>query len=391
MPLNAEDVLRTLEGTPDAVEGFKPSNDTPEPPTPPAPPTNTNEPPAQHEPVTPPADTPPANAPAAEQQSQFNFDNELGLRTNGLVKSNDELAALIEKANKFADLEGQFNALKTEVDTSKNANPFANDYTKKLNDLYQSGASQQQIDAFNTLNRVDIAALSPFQVSSLALQMKHGLTADQADTYLADKYKIDPEELAKGDFKLDPVDAVKLQIDSDADKQYLNAQKVAVSTPPSDTQEQERQLFEQQNAQRIEKITPIAKTIANEIINSAFKGFSINGQDGDKAVRIDLPITPEIAKNITEATERYIAQYDIQPNEKGQQSIRDFVNNSLWIANGQKWLIEAANQRELQVRAEYDNPSVKNPPRGEANPERGVTKEQARANAVAAALDLSLS
>jgi len=147
-------------------------------------------------------------------------------------------------------------------------------------------------------------------------------------------------------------------------------------------------LFEQQNAQRIAQVEPIAKNVATEVLALAFKGFSINGQEGDKAVKIDLPISDEQKIALTNATLDYVRNFDIKPNEDGKAKIAAFIKNSAWIQNGEKWVIEAANQRELQVRASYDNPSTGNPDRGKNNPNVATTSQEKRAANIRSTLGL---
>ena len=367
-----EQVIATLAGTADEVNSVGqniPADVTP----PPAvasqedtPPPANNEPPKEETP-------PPATA-----QPAFNLDEELVRSTGGAVKSKDELVALAERANKATEFETRAQQLERERDELKaktEVNPFANDYINKLNALYKAGANESQIQAFTMLNKVpDLNTLSPLQASSLALQVKHGLSESDANIYLSNKYGVDVND---PEAQLDPTAAIQLKIDSAADRDFLNTQKAVVSAPPANESERQQQQFEAQNLQRLQQVEPMAKQVTSDVIANAFKAFSINGKDGDAAVKIDLPIAPENVAALNEAVNNYIKNYDIQPNDDGKKKVESFVTNSMWIQNGKQWVIEAANQREKMVRAEYNNPTG-NPPRGEDNPDKGKTQAQTR-------------
>lgn len=383
MTLTAEQYAKTMEGTEDAVE-LPVNENTPPPADPPA--TPPADPPA--DPETPPADDtntpPPADAPPA--QALLNLDEELLRISNGEIKSKDEIAAILERAKGYNELETRvktFEQQNAELKAKTEENPFANDYIKKLNDLTKGGANESQIQAFNLLNRIpSLDALSPMEASSLELQIKHGLTPEEAKTYIYDKYGINAEN---PDAPLDKSAEIALKVDSTNSREFLKTHLATVSTVPENPAEKMQVLQEQQNQQRIQQIQPIAQNVMNEIVTNAFKGISINGKDGDQAIKIDLPISAENTAAINEAVTRYVTTFDVQPNEEGKKQIADFVKNSMWIQNGEKWLIEAANKRELQVRAEYNNPTGKID-RGTDNPDVGKTSEQKRIDGIAAAV-----
>jgi hypothetical protein len=297
--------------------------------------------------------------------------------TNGEVKTKDDLAVILERAKSATDFENRYKTYEQEnadLKSKVEANPFANDYTKKLNDLYRGGASETQIQAFTMLNKVsNLDELSPMEARSLALQVKHGLSPDEANRYLNKEYGVD---VSDPNSKLDPDEAIRLKIDSASDKDFLKTHKAEVSTVPVDNSAQQQELLQQQNEQRIQRIQPIAKNVVNDMVSTGFKGISINGKEGNDAIKIDLPMMDSNKSALQDAVDGYVKNYDIQPNEQGIKAIQDYAKNVAWIQNGERWLIEAASLREKQVRAEYHNPSSGNIPRGINNPETGKTSQQ---------------
>lgn len=373
--LTAEQVARTLEGTDEQVE----FNYTEQPAAAPGAENIENKPSVGEEPPATDPNKEPAPATPAAAPS-FNLDEELVKITNGSIKTKDDLAALLETSRKATELETQLRAFQEENTNLKGkaeANPFANDFTKKLNDLYASNANENQIQAFMAINKVDVDALTPMQASALALQVKHGLTPDEANTYLAEKYRID---LTNKDFVMDKNAEIALKIDSSADRDFLKTHKSEVSAVPENNTEKMQQLQEQQNQQRIQAVAPIAKTVANEVFSSIFKEVSINGKQGADAIKTELPISDENKVALQQAVDNYVQNFNVQPTDEGRKQIAAFVENSAAIQNWKNWLIDVASKTELRVRAEYDNPSAIN--RGNAAPPAGKTKEQARVDSV---------
>lgn len=374
MSLTAEQVARTLEGTDDQVE----FNYT-------APPSTNelienNTPPAGD---NTPADTDTKNEPAQATPAAanaFNLDEELVKITGGSIKTKDDLTALLETSRRTTELETQLRTFQEENTNLKGraeANPFANDFTKKLNDLYASNANENQIQAFMAINKVDVDALTPMQASALALQVKHGLTPDEANTYLAEKYRIDLDDK---DFVMDKNAEIALKIDSSSDRDFLKTHKAEVSQIPEDNTAKLQELQVQQNQQRIQAVAPIAQSVTKEVIDSIFKEVSINGKIGADAIKTALPISDENKPALIEAVNNYVQNFNVQPTDEGRKQIAAFVENSAVIQNWKNWLIDVASKTELRVRAEYDNPSAIN--RGNAAPVAGKTKDQVRTDSI---------
>lgn len=390
MSITAEQFYKTVEGTPDAsmFDIPAPAEGAQEPTEPITELTNAT-PPA--EPATPPADPDKEPNPAAPTAQTFNLDEELVKITGGTVKTKEDLAGILEKARNATELETRLKTYEQENTTLKSkaeADPFANDFTKKLNELYRAGANESQINAFMTINKVsDIDALKPIDACALALQVKHGLTDEEARTYLSDKYKIDLDD---PNAVMDKNAEIALKIDSTSDREFLKGHKAEVSQPPVNqaAQETERQqaLMQQQYTEQLTKLAPIAKTVVNDVLENAFKGISINGKTDDGAVRVDLPISDASRASLEKAVSDMVASNwdSLTPDAKGQEAIKTFARNVLILQNYEAQLIDVASKTELRIRAEYANASPIN--RGQAAPPLGRTKQQERADSITKAL-----
>jgi hypothetical protein len=390
MTITAEQFYKTVEGTPDA-NGL----DIPKPveaeQTQQEPIDNT---PTPAKPVTPPAVPNNEPNPAAPAAQPFNLDEELVKITGGAVKSKDDIAALIANANKAQELETRlktFEQENTTLKTKADADPFANDFTKKLNELYRAGANESQIQAFMTINKVtDIDTLKPIDASALALQVKFGLTPEEAKTYLSEKYKIDLDDPTA---VLDKNAEIALKIDSTADREFLKTHKAEVSQVPvnqaAQDEEKQQQLLQQQYTEQLTKLQPIAKTVVNDVLENAFKGISINGKTDEGAIRVDLPVSQESKANLEKAVADMVASNwdSLTPDAKGQEAIKTFARNVLILQNYEAQLIDVASKTEMRIRAEYANATPIN--RGEAAPQLGKTKQQERVDSVTKALQMA--
>lgn len=333
-------------------------------------------------PVTPPVETPPAQstpptdkpveAPAAEPV--INLDAELEKISGGAIKTKDEISALIEKANKLSEYENrlkQFEEENTSLKAKANTDPFANDYIKRLNDLTKAGANDSQIQAFTKLNKADLDGLSPIDARLLALQVKNGISEEEAKIYINSSYKLNPEEYDEATIA---AENIRLKVDAQGDREFLKTHKAEVSTPPVNETERLQQEYQQKATEHVNKLAPIAKDVLN---NVNFKGLSINGKQGDQNITADFDVSDDSKANLHKLVDNYVQNNweNIPANEEGKQLIENYAKNLLIIQNYQSWIAHAASVRETQVRAEYHNPTPVN--RGQDAPNPGKASREA--------------
>lgn len=368
MDFNQQDILDTINGT-----------DTPpvtDPITPvvPAVPAATDAPAAStEEPVK--TEQPAATDPAAPV---FNLDEELQKLTGGEIKSKDDLVQILGKSKGLGELEAKLKTFEDEnldLKAKVSVDPFANDMARKLNALYQANAPQNTIDAFIRINRVEsIDDLSPLEAKKLELQIKEGLSAEEAEDYIKGTYKLEQDD-PEDDSELVKMkhDALRLKVDSNASKEFLKTHKADVSQAPIDESAKVAEKQQEDFKAHVNTLIPIVKNLSNVF---AFKDINVNGKDGEAAFKMDLDLSDESKASIEPALMDYINKNgaNIPNTQEGIDHLKTVGENILVLQNWKTWLATATNSREKTVRAEYHNPST--PDRGKDNPNVGKTSQQ---------------
>jgi len=335
-------------------------------------------------------DTPPAPEVASTpeptkieqaQAPQFDLDAELVKITDGRVKTKDDLAGILEKYGQLGDFESRLSQLdseNTELKAKVATDPFANDLSKKFNELLKGGAKPEQVDAFLKLNKHDnFESMSAYDAKALALQVKMGLTEKEAKIYLEGQYKLNPED---HDEETIAREQIRLKVDAQDDRKYLTEHKAQVSQAPASEQEQQQAIQAQKQTQHIDKLAPIAN---NALKNISFANININGKSDDKAIFADFTPSEDSVKTLPAKVAQYIQSNwsDIPANEDGAKRISDFAQNVLILENHEAWRQHAVNVAEKKIREEYHNPSAIN--RGPDNVDNaGKSDRDTRAAAV---------
>lgn len=314
---------------------------------------------------TPPTDTPAKEAAIAEpakeatqEQPKWNLDEELVKITDGKVKNPAELASILEKYGTISDFESRIAELDNENTSLKakvNTDPFANELSKKFNELLKGGAKPEQVDAFLKLNKHDnFESMSPYDVKLLALQVKEGLTEKEAKIYLESAYKLNADE---NEEDVIAREQIRLKVDARADREFLQQHKAQVSEAPVSQQEAEQAAFQQKHTEHVNQLAPIAKEALKGI---SFTNQNINGKADDKAIFADFTPSEDSINSLPEKVAQFINSegLNIPANESGAQRIQDFAKSLLILENHQAWQQHAVNVAEKKIREEYHNPSA---------------------------------
>lgn len=367
----ADDVLDHQSAISELLGNPAPAPVVPEPAEPaeapaPAPVVEGNEPAAPAEPEPKPNDTPSPD-----------IFSHLATISEGAVNTEDDFRSILENSRKAADLESRLTELGAQLESAKTANPFANDYIKKLNELVASGADQQRIEVFERINKLgDIKELGTYDALLFDLQRTEGLTRDEAVTLLRSQYKTDPDKFDEEDIA---VDKIRMKMDGEKAKERLLQDKASFDTvtpaskDPVETPEQKAQ----KQAEFIGKVTPVVQSISQEL-PSYFKSINVNGKQGADAVSIELPVPADIQKAVSESVLAYATQAGVDD----KAALTEYAQNITKLAMFDAWIIDASNKREEALRAEFHNPDVIN--RGVPNPATpGVSPEAATASLIA--------
>lgn len=306
------------------------------------------------------------NKKPAENTPEPDYGSYLTTISEGAVKSEDDFRAILGSAGKVSVLESQITELTGQLDSLKNANPFANEYVKRLNELYASGADPSKIKAFNRINQLgDINELSSQDALIYDLQEQHNLTKEEAMKVIANKYKTDETK-----FDEDEIDLARIQMKMDADNAKARLQekyKASFETEvkqeePKETPEQ----IEQKKQEFFKKITPIAQSIEQNLPNY-FNSVNVNGKQGDEAVSISLPVPPEVASGVREEVVKFAMNSGIDgTSPEGKADLEAYAQNITKIIMFDAWAIDISNKREEAIREEFHNPATID--RGKDNP-----------------------
>lgn len=356
LDLIADAILNDRELPNDDNQPASPNGDTPE-----------NDAPAgdQGAPEPTPNNEPPAgDQPNNDQANTQTTDDQTGWIANVAkiagkeFKTEDDLKNFFQKAKGNESLESELETIRQQLEEQKGAQPkFANERIQKLNDLYASGASSDQIKAFEQINAVgELKDLAPIDAVKIALQLRDGLTAEEADIKIKNTYKLDEQQYDADQIKTSNID---LKLDAKKDLEYLEQYKAKVEEIPANAAEQaqaQRQAeLDQQVANYRKEVAPIAKLIQDDF--TAIKGVNVNGKKGDEAVTIDLPVNEEHKAKISEWLTDYATINNIKLDDAGKEHLRDFAKRTLIYQNFDALAIHINNTAEERIRQQYHNPA----------------------------------
>lgn len=137
---------------------------------------------------------------SSTKESTFNVSEMFGSEFSSV----DEV---IEQLNYAYDLQAKVTELESKKPT------YANEFVEKLDEYVRNGGDPVY---FTKIQSANIDSLSPIEALKLDLQWKHGITDQEAQTYIEDTYKLN--EYEEGD--INPKE-VQLKIDSTAARKNL--------------------------------------------------------------------------------------------------------------------------------------------------------------------------
>ncbi len=295
-----------------------------------------------------------------QQQNNNTIDvyAELAKISGNTVTSEESFNTILEQSKKFTDLESRYNMLNQEFETVKSNDPFANDYIKKLNELHKTGDTEK-IRLFQRVNSIgDVNSLSDYEAVSFMNQWKNDLSPDDAERLMKRDFKTDPEQHSEETIAESNID---LKIKGKEARQFLAEQQASVEVKVPEAaaapkQPTEAELKAEYDA-KVKAVEPLVKTIEQEI-PGFFTGVNTNGLKDDKAINLDLPVPQDVQKQVSQIAQRFAIDLGIDPaNEAHVSALKDFAKNTAKYLLYDKHIVEAANQREVAVRAEYQNPS----------------------------------
>lgn len=284
--------------------------------------------------------------------NQFDVNTYLEQSSEGMFKSEEDLKSAIAKLKEYDNLQTQVDGLKAEKETI-----FANDYIKTLNRLHKEGKTDEQIQEYMKLSKLDLNALDPKEVL-IQREIANGHTRSIAEMVVERKYGIDKlsfdedvltaDELANNKKELEYAQSI-MKIDSDNARKQMQEEFASLTKEVSATDKALQETAAKQ-AYRA-KLEPFINT--NLVGN--FPKELVVGDESTGVVKYDVP--SELLDSIKANAFEFF-----QDREVSNESVNEFMTaqKALWAyENLQDIMSKVKNQAEVatekRIRAEYEN------------------------------------
>lgn len=298
----------------------------------------------------------------AQQQTEApNFDKYFEEISGGVFKSADEFKAALPKWQAVNTAEQQVADLQKKLNEA-----YADDYEKKRNELKRSGATKEQLKAFETVNDLgDLNELDPIEAKVQKLILVDGYSEKIA------RSKVDRE------FPLDTADEDELEelkedlrLSVKKDLEALQAFKVQQSTPQTD-----KNLVTALQKQQIEaQINPVLTDFVNSF--SSLGTLNLNGKEGDDAIGFNLDITAEAKQEIAGDIKAYFVDNQLPVTQENYNEALAYARDQYISKNigeyGRAIWSKASSYYEKFYSDKYSNSSGL--PKGDRKPSGGKTQ-----------------
>lgn len=244
-----------------------------------------------------------------------------------------------------------------ELEKNLKENEFANEEIRALNKAAKSGVSRE---SFDMASKADTAKMTPQQILSMDLQVSKGLSKEDADFRVSQKYKLGEEFLESDPTVRDA--RIEMKIDAQDAKERVDAFRVDKLTPePVKLAEKKLAAWEPVLPQVMETI----KTIPLEVEGMAY------------------PVSPELLKKATDHARKFVSSelLNLDPTTpEGKETVQNVLQAYVWANEGPKMLRYQATEIEKKYIAKEVNLRK---PEGEQGAPPLISKEQHLANSLA--------
>lgn len=282
----------------------------------------------------------------------FDLNKYLEQSSDGLLKSEDDFKAGLNKIKEYETLQQQINDLKAEKE-----NIFANKEIETLNRLHKEGKTDEQINEFMRLSKIDLDQVDSKEVL-IQREIMNGKTRALAEKFIERKYGLDKINLDEESLTASEIEYNKSELEyanelmkADADplRKELKSQLVDLSSTESPSEKALKDAAAKQ-AYRA-KLDPFVNQLA-----SKFPKQLVVGDESTGKLTYDVPA--DLLDRIkNQAYEHFM------DTEVSNESVEDFMTaqKAMWLYENQKEILESIKQQtevatEKRVRAEYENP-----------------------------------
>lgn len=291
------------------------------------------------------ADTVEPTAPTEPaQQTTPVFDwGQLSERTGGVLKDEDSLNALIEKAN-------QADSLNSRIAEYESGYIKPNgDFVQKLNTLIGEGASKDKIEAFWQINQVgDLNTLSPREILVTKEMLLNGASRDVAEYSVDTKYDTSAYEEDSIEYK----HLLHTQsVDSKAALSELEKYKGEVSTVVNE----EKEKAEQARLQAIaddKKRMDFVKQEAPKLAQAFTPKLNFEISEGKS---FEHSFDEKFKSKIEEKVVDFFDKTKLPLTQENLQKVGDYLEMQYFAENRQNIVKDMYNKIESQLREELSN------------------------------------
>jgi hypothetical protein len=291
------------------------------------------------------------------------FEQLLGKVSNGSIKNANQFNQTLQQASQSESTRKELENARENAKKSV----FANDFSKKINDLAANGATHEEIKLFMDAQSLDLGNMSNVNLVRNHILRQYGknLSSEQIDEHISETYGSLEESEMSGSKKISLINAAKEARD------FLAAQKAQTENPT-------RLREQNEGAKRQEEfISSFQPKLAQALLNNGKFDFFISNELGSYSLPLKGKNQQEQAE-INSAIEMAsshaamsVLQNKIDPNSnEGKIFVRESIKKALLYNYGEKIIAELAEQvmkattKDLKLKNHNIQPiNIPNPPK----------------------------
>lgn len=155
--------------------------------------------------------------------------------TGGRIKSQDDLTALLGRADQFDTLQAEHQRLVAQSKLS----PFANDLVKTANQFFQDGGNIEDYYRLIDLKRIDLDSMDPVSLVRMKFQFDHpDLSGEEINALIKKRIgNFDGEVKEEGGSPVvDPAVSAEMRVQAADAKKWIQEQREKIATPEAAVQ-----------------------------------------------------------------------------------------------------------------------------------------------------------
>ncbi|MGB4973671.1 MAG: hypothetical protein WBO32_13485, partial [Cyclobacteriaceae bacterium] len=243
---------------------------------------------------------------------------------------------------KYAELEARYK----ELEARASVKPFVNEFTEKLNKMYEAGEDPARIQMFIKLNTDDIASKSPVDVIKTQLHFENPRwTPEMIDNYIDEKYGEIPDKAQyEEDDNLDEYHRklktreLKIQRDAIDAENFLKKEKASFELKSDDVKSN----MEASRAELQQKWTPVVQTIKPDpnLFAIEIDSKEIDGV-GSFSFKWEPNITPEVLQQVHDTVLQNATDAGLPLTQQNLSMLTERANQIIKIAYYEEFMTAA--------------------------------------------------